>query len=256
MFFLASKLFWLFFAPSHLAVWLTIAGAVLLFLKRERLARWCITAGAGLFVAFGFLPVGVWLMQPLENRYPHPALPAQVDGILVLDGGFGTGILRSRGAISSWNSEPRLVGAFALARRYPEARVVFSGSNPFAPDDLDTVAARHIFGQLGLAPSRLLLEGKSRNTWENFVFAKALAKPKPGEVWVLCTSAYHLPRAMGIARRLGWKMIPWATDYMTAGHSRYRPLSLLRNLERADAAVHEWIGLMAYRLTGRTAPAP
>ena len=255
MFFLASKLFWMIFAPSNLALWLILAGAVLLLLKRERPAKWCTLSGVGMFVAFGLLPLGVWLMQPLENRYPHPPLPAQVDGILILGGGLNADMLPARGVIGMRDAAPRLIGAFDLARRYPASRVVFSGGNPDKPESPEAAAAKHILRQIGLPPGRLLLEDKSRNTWENFVFSKKLAKPKPGEVWVLCTSAYHMPRAMGVARRVGWKVIPWATDYRTYGHSRYSPLSLIENLERSDIAVHEWIGLLVYRLKGRTAPA-
>lgn len=255
MFFILSKLFWLFFAPSHLALWVTIAGVTLLFLKRERAGRWCTATGAALFVAFGYLPTGFWLMRPIENRYPHPPLPAHVDGILVLGGGLSANVLVSRGEIGMPESESRLVGAFELSRRYPEARVVFSGGTPDAMAIPETVAAQHVFDQMGLAPNRLTLENRSRNTWENFVFTKALVKPNPGEVWILCTSADHLPRAMGIARRVGWKMIPWATDYMTLRHGLTISSAFVDNLKRTDMAAHEWYGLLGYALNGRSAPA-
>ena len=255
MFFLLAKAFWFVFAPSHLAVWLTAAGALLIAIRRDRAGRWCVWTGSALLLGLAYYPVGVWLMQPLENGVSPPRWPAHVDGILVLGGGLNSDILASRGAIGAADSEPRLVSAFALARRYPNARVVFSGGSAATVGGPETVPAKYIFTQMGLAPDRLVLEGESRDTWENFVFSKRLVKPKPSEVWVLCTSAYHMRRATQIAARVGWKVIPWPTDYVTAGRNHYIPGDFPQNLERADLAVHEWLGLLAYRWSGRTAPA-
>jgi uncharacterized SAM-binding protein YcdF (DUF218 family) len=256
MFFFFSKLIWFFLAPSHLAIWLTVIGAILLAVERKRIALWFVSAGAILLVGLAYYPVGVWMMQPQENRYSlPPKWPAHVDGILVLGGGLNSDILQSRGAIGVPDAEPRLVSAFELARRYPKARVVFSGGSPVTVGGPETVPAKHIFNQMGLAPDRLVLENQSRDTWENFVFSKRLVKPKPGEVWVVCTSAFHMPRAMAIAARVGWKMIPWPTDYTTAGHNHYIPREFPQNLQRADLAAHEWVGLLAYEWSGRSAPA-
>lgn len=255
MFFPLAKLFWFFCAPSHLVAWLSVAAAILLAVGRDRWGRYLAYAAAGMFLAIGFLPVSLWLMQPLENRYPHPAWPAHVDGILVLGGGLDTQTLLSRGAIGTFNAEARLVTTFELARRYPNARVIFSGGTASAGGGPEAVAAKYVFAQMGLPPDRLLLEDRSRDSWENFVFSKRLAKPKPGDVWVLATSAFHLPRAMQIAARVGWQMIPWATDYTTDGHGHYSCGDFSGNLLRTDLAAKEWIGLLAYRLSGRTAPA-
>ena len=250
-FFPLAKLGWTIAAPSHLLLWLTVLTAVALAVGRPRLGRWLATVTALLFVVFGVLPTGDWLAQRLEDQYRRPAvLPARVDGILDLGGGLGDDILVARHAPATALSEARLVSTFELARRYPAARVVFSGGwGRYA----DAAAAAYGFAQMGLDPRRLTLESRSHDTFENLVFSRQLAKPKPGEVWVLATSAIQMPRAMAVARRLGWPMIPWPTDYLTrpaAGRPLADWLDVVGNLQRADAALHEDIGLIAYRMRG------
>jgi uncharacterized SAM-binding protein YcdF (DUF218 family) len=225
-----------------------------------RLGRWLAIASALLFVAFGVLPTGDWLAQRLENQYPRPAaLPAHIDGILDLGGGLGAYILAERHAPATALSEARLVSTFELARRYPNARVVFSGGWGRYPD---AAAAAYAFGQMGLDPSRLTLETRSRDTLENLLFTRRLVRPRRGETWVLATSAIQMPRAMLVARRLGWDMIPWPTDYLTPPSGGLRPwpayLNVGGNLARADAALHEELGLIAYGMrngTGAARPA-
>ena len=112
MFFSISKLFWFFFAPSHFFAWCLVAAAILLFLRRERAARWCAIASAALLVCFGILPTSVWIIRPLENTYSRPAWPARVDGILILGGGLDATILNSRGVVAENYAMSRMVSAF------------------------------------------------------------------------------------------------------------------------------------------------
>jgi uncharacterized SAM-binding protein YcdF (DUF218 family) len=259
LFFTLNKLVALVFAPGRLLLWLALATAIALALGRGRAGRVLALATAALFVLLGVLPLGDWLARPLENQYPRPAPPpAHVDGILTLGGGLGTGVLMARGAPDDAESETRLVSTFELARRYPTARVVFSGGWGADPD---AAAAAYIFAQMGLDPARLTLEARSRDTYENLLYSQRLVRPKPGEVWLLATSAIQMPRAMAVARRLGWALVPWPTDYKTDPRPGHRPLvdylDVTGNLLRADQALHEWVGLLAYRLGGLTrAPNP
>jgi uncharacterized SAM-binding protein YcdF (DUF218 family) len=247
-FFSVAKLGWLIVQPSHLLLWLALATAAALLAGRQRLGRGLAAAAALLFLAFAVLPVGDALARALENQYPRPAPPpAHVDGILSLGGGLGT---------DNAVSETRIVSTFELARLYPNARVVFSGGWGATAD---AFAAKYILArQLGLDPARLTLEPDSRDTYENFIDSQRIVHPKPGEVWILATSALHLPRAMAVSRQVGWPMIPWATDYQTTPRLRWRGLhdyfDIPANLLTTDDAVHEWIGLLAYGADGRTKP--
>lgn len=256
MFFLLSKIFWLIAAPSHVLAWTIIAAAVLMFFGRVRAARWVAAASACITILFGFLPLGIWLMQQHENLYPHPPVPSHVDGILILGGGSDPAIVLGRHALVGGDfGSTRLTGAAILAKRYPSARIVFTGGSgdPRQQEIGEAVSAKIVLLSLGIAPQRLTFEGKSRNTWENFVFTKAIVKPKPGETWLLATSAFHMPRSMAIACKTGWKVTPWATDYLTAPHIRFQPENFADNLRITDLVFKEYLGMAVYRLSGKAA---
>ncbi len=254
MFHVIAKLFWLVCAPANLIIWLVLSAALLVLLHRYRIAGRLVLTAAALALVFAALPTGNLLLRPLESEYPRRPLPAHIAGIVVLGGGLKSSILRSRGTLGDDESIERLVAAYDLARRHPRARVIFSGGRGGLTTALpEAVMAGYVWRDMGLDPRRLALESRARDTWENLVYARALAKPKPGAIWVLATSAYHLPRAMGIARQLGWNMLPWPTNYVTRAHSEQWWPDTVRNLHETDLALHEWIGLLVYRLTGRWA---
>jgi uncharacterized SAM-binding protein YcdF (DUF218 family) len=256
-FFTASKLFALLATPSHLLVFLTLLAALALILGQERAGRYLAVLSAALFAVVGVLPTYIWLARPLEDRFPRPAeWPSHVDGVLVLGGGLVTEILQSRGVSATETGESRLIAATELARRYPGARILFSGgSGELGGSDMsEAEAAQHVFAQMGLDPRRLILESRSRNTFENIVFSKAIAKPQADSVWLLATDALQMPRSMQVAQKQGWRMIAWPTDYATDRARWSGFLDVTGNLSGFDAATHEWIGLLVYRLTGRLAP--
>jgi uncharacterized SAM-binding protein YcdF (DUF218 family) len=168
--------------------------------------------------------------------------------VLELGGGINPAVLATRGLPGDETGEGAMVAVAELARRYPSARIVFSGGNPDHGMP-EAGVARFVFGQLGIAQDNVIYEDRARDTWENLVFSRALAKPKPGETWLLVTSAVHLPRAMAVARRLGWVMRAWPSDYVTVPGGG--PESFGVNVAHLDLAAHEWIGLSVYRLAGR-----
>lgn len=251
MFFVLSKIFWILAAPSHWLVLLVIATALCLLLNRHRAAKLFALAAVAL-VLVAWLAAGP-LVRDWEDRYPRPAWPARVDGILVLGSGFDSKLLRARKAPQTNGGVYRLVEGLAAARRYPQARLVFTGGSGVlggaAYPEADT--ARYVFTELGRDPKHMILESRSRNTYENILFSKTMVKPKPGEVWLLATSAMHMPRAMAIARKLNWPMTPWPTDFMTDAQTGGDILEIARNFAFLDYVVHEWIGLAAYRLSGK-----
>ena len=78
--------------------------------------------------------------------------------------------------------------------------------------------------------------------------------PKPGERWLLVTSAWHMPRSMGSFRAAGFPVTAYPVDYRTRGGEDARRgfLHTSEGLRRLDLMVKEWLGLLAYRLSGRT----
>lgn len=253
--FAASKVFWLFARPNTFALFLACLGAGFLLAGR-RWARWPLLLGLGWFVAVLFTPLSTWLTLPLEDRFPRPAeAPARVDGVVVLGGAVDQFLTDARGIPALNGAAERMTETVALSRRFPRARILFTGgSGRLASDGLaEAEVARRLFASLGLEGDRVAYEDRSRNTWENAVESLALARPAPGEVWLLVTSASHMPRSVGSFRRAGFEVRPWPVNYSTApgGRGWFEPPFSAR-LGQAEWAVREYVGLLAYRLLGRT----
>jgi uncharacterized SAM-binding protein YcdF (DUF218 family) len=265
--FALSKIGWSLAEPGNLLLLAMIAGALLLwagplharlpYLGRRLIA---LAALAGLVIAA--LPVGEAALGPLENRFPVPALPGHIDGIIVLGTAIDTEVAAARGPVALTDNAERLTTALAIARAHPEAKLLYSGGSGALGEDEPAEApfAGRFLTAMGLDPARLLLEGRSRNTYENALFSKALAAPQPGQVWVLVTSAFHMPRAVGVFRKLGWEVIPYPVAFKTEGrYALTLNFELADGLERLNRAAKEWIGLAAYYAMGRTSalfPAP
>lgn len=241
LFFTLSKIFWLLLAPSHLIVWMGVGAVVALVWGRRRTGLVLASLSACLLIAIGLVPSAIWLLRPLEFQYARPAHPlTRVNGILILGSGE--------------SNRARLLGGYILSRRYPSAVVVYSGGSNRLLGPQDALGARRsqsMLLDLGLSPARLIVESRSRNTWENILFSRDLVKPRPGETWILATSAVQLPRAMAVARRLNWQFVAWPTDWITGQHVFSGYFLVPLNLGLFDEAVREWIGLLAYRLSGK-----
>ena len=164
------------------------------------------------------LPLHVWVQMPLEDRFPRPdPPPARVDGIVVLGGAVEQDLTEARGIPALNGAAERMTEPVALMRRYPDARLVFTGGQGALLHGGLTEAdvARQLWTGMGVPPERMVFETASRNTHENAVLARALAKPRPGETWLLITSASHMPRSVGVFRQAGWTVVPWPVNYRT-----------------------------------------
>ena len=143
----------------------------------------------------------------------------------------------------------------ALAEKYPRAKLVFSGGSGslFYQYLKEADAVKPLLRQLGIDLKRMIFEKKSRNTAENAAFSYRLAKPEKGQVWILVTSAFHMPRAVGSFRKAGWEVIPYPVDYMTKEEADF-PLqfNFANGLGSLGGALHEFLGLLFYWLDGKT----
>jgi uncharacterized SAM-binding protein YcdF (DUF218 family) len=257
MFFLLSKILGFFAVPSNMVIAIGLLGVLLLATRFERAGRRLMIASLIVLAVLGISPLGNALMLPLEQRFPPwDASRGAPDGIIVLGGAISPDVSASRNEVALNEAAERLAAAAMLAQLYPDARVLFSGgSGALLQDEMaEAEVALGFFTNFGIARARILLEDRSRNTVENAVFSKALAQPKPGERWLLVTSAFHLPRAIGVFRKASFVVEPYPVDWRTGGTGDlWRPFpSVSGGLQRTDAAVREWIGLFVYWLTGRS----
>ncbi len=258
MFFYVAKIGFFLLRPSNFMALLLVLGFLCFGVKLPRLGFVCLGLGTLGFLLAGFSPLPNMLMVPLEDRFPPAELPSKApDGIIVLGGAFDTTITGTRPYPGLTSAAERLTIVPELARRYPHARIIHTGGSGLLLGSRSTEAdgAKRVFSGFGLDPDRILLEDKSRNTWQNAVFTRRLLQPKTGQTWLLVTSAGHMPRAMGTFRKAGWSgLIPCPVDWRTRGSEDLLRFSASASdgLKRFDIAVREWLGLVAYRLSDRT----
>lgn len=241
--------------PTFVVSLALTAGVALLWTRWHRLGRALATATVVLVVAADAFSVDSLLVSTLENRFAVPdPMPAQVDGIIVLGGSVQVSISQARGMSVLNHNGDRLVQFAALARQYPTAQLVFTGGGANA-DNLDEwLWSQRALADLGVDSSRLTIEGRSTSTYENAVFGYEVAAPQPGQAWLLVTSAWHMPRAIGSFRVAGWEVIPYPVAYLSGGgvaHVQFpwRPFAVLTSLTIIG---REWLALAAYRYLGRT----
>jgi len=254
--FLLSKIVLFLLMPGVWALVALALGAALLWTPWRRAGRILTSAVVLFLLTVSILPVGEGMLAALEDRFPAvAALEPPVDGIIVLGGSVQQFVSRRRGQPALNKNAERLTEFVGLAHRFPKARLVFTGGSgdPFRQDVKETEAARMFFARIGLDPERVIYEGRSRNTYESAVNTFRLLRPSAGERWVLVTSASHMPRTVGAFRKAGWDPLPYPVDFETLGTGS---LDLYFNLRAAlndlHGALHEWAGLVAYRLLGRT----
>lgn len=155
------------------------------------------------------------LSEVLVGQFDRSAIadPASFHGVIVLGGG-----------------DDRVREAGLLARRYPHLKIVITGAGR-PEDDLALLGP-------GVDPGRVIFERQAKTTFQNAVFSKQVVTGETDRRWLVVTSDYHMPRAVGALRAAGFDVEGWPVA------SKGSP--------DAHAVWHEVFGLVAYRMLGRT----
>ncbi|CAA7617444.1 conserved hypothetical protein [Candidatus Terasakiella magnetica] len=252
--FVLSKLWRVLSDPVTLFFLVVSVGCILGWSRRHtRLGRGLITWAVGGVVVLSQIPVEQWLEVPLENRFPPPqTLPEKVDGIIVLGGAIDPVLSHARGQVVANSAITRLTALIPLAKHYPEARLVFTGGSGsiFDQEIKEAPYAIEFYRSIGFYADRVQVEDRSRNTHENAVFTRELMAPQAGETWLLITSAFHMPRAVGSFRAVNWPVIAFPVDYQTTERPWTPRLSIGGPLNHFTHVMNEAVGLAYYRLRG------
>jgi uncharacterized SAM-binding protein YcdF (DUF218 family) len=255
VFFYLSKILGFFLDPINLLVVAIMLAYLLLRRGRARGAQWLLGVATAFLLILQFTPLSEALLYPLEQRFPRlDPLPAHVDGIVLLGGAQRPVMTRTYGQPSLNAAAESLTSFSALARRYPQARLVFTGGtgDPLNQNLSEAETVRLYLREQGLDPARVLYEEHSRNTYENAALTKPLVQPKAGERWLVIGSAASIPRAMGVFRKVGWNATAYPCDYNANHWSKFHPTLHVRDrVNTITLAIHEWVGLAIYRWTGK-----
>ena len=256
LFFYASKILFWGIRPDMLVALIPILIFGLLLWGRMRLATW-LAGLLGLFLMIlGYVPLATPLLSPIESAFPVAPPLDEVDGIIVLGGGERGASYERWGEVAVNEAGERIIIGAMLAKRFPDAKLVFTGGS--ARDGVsvqmpEAEGAGQAFRGLGIAEDRIILEGQSRNTVENAILTRPLLPEVLSGNWVLVTSAYHMPRSVGVFCAAGFRnLIPYPVDHQAEGFHGFLHWKLPENLFRLRIAVKEWVGLTVYYATGRT----
>lgn len=253
MSFTVTKILGALTTPANLWLAILLAGTLMLILGRLRAARNLLGLATAIALLVTLLPVGAWMLKPLEDRFPSRPFPEHVDGVIVLGGAIDPAMTAARGVVSLNAAAERVTTFAILARRYPGARLVYSGGTGsiMRPEIKEAAYVADFMADLGVDPGRVLREDQSRNTVENARYSLALARPERGQTWLLVTSAAHMPRAVGVFRKAGWPVVPVPVDFRTDSRNALAPPGdVARGFDELYQAFYEWRGLIFYRLAG------
>ena len=250
MFFPASKLLWNVLAPGNL-LFICVLVCILAFnfgwLRFAKILTYPLLAT---LVMIALLPVGDWLLYPLEQRYPiDPNLPEQIDGIIVLSGAVGAKSTAMTGQVQVNEQVDRELAFMKLARLYPGVKLLYTGgsSSLVHQEFKGADAGKRLLAEQGIDLDRVIFERDSRNTAESAVLSRKLVQPSKGENWVLVTTAWHMPRSVGVFCKASWPVIPYPVDYRTSRSALWSiNFEFASHLVELEVAVKEWLGLLAY----------
>lgn len=254
--FLISKLFWVFVQPLSLAFLFALMAAIAVLIGWSRLGGLSALAAALILFLTLFTTAGTVALQVLEARIPKPDRdPDTISCMIVLGGAFDNQINTARGGFELNQAADRFVEALRLARNYPEAKILISGGDGSISGDFEseTQTAQRFFSAFDIDPSRLVKESTSRTTYENSLNTADLLKARGMGKCLLITSAFHMPRSIGLFAKAGINVTPWPVDYRTGGLVGYA-LDFTQpalNAQITTTAVREWMSLTAYYLAGR-----
>ena len=255
MSFYLSKIIWLIFNPFNIFIFLTILCLLLYFLNFRKKSKILFILNFIYISLISFFPIGNYLIYQIEKEYhSQNSLPKNLDGILVLGGATNPILFKEFNQISLNSSAERLVVSVQIINKFKTSKVIFSGGSGIInrPDLGHASAAKRFYRDMGIETEKIKFENKSRNTFENIVFSKKIANPKSHEQWLIITSASHMKRALLVASKNNWQLIPFAVDFKTTKNFKLFPnFRLLYNLNTFQEASHEWLGIVFYYLTNR-----
>jgi uncharacterized SAM-binding protein YcdF (DUF218 family) len=264
-FFIFSKIVQFCIEPLNWVIVFVVLSLFFLGLRKPHLCKRFLLLALFDLLLVGWLPTSEIFLRALEDAVPKANL-AQMSakdfgGIIILGGAIEGGeIAIDRGEISIYSSAERVTKAFELIRRYPELPFIFSGfSGRLSPKGVSEADAfKQLIEEQGLPDRYAHYENQSRNTYENVLFMKPMilelgAKstnetPKP---WLLITSASHMYRSLKIFQKQEIEVIPVPVDYQTGNSLHWGSFDLMEGAQQWNNFLHELIGLLAYKLTGK-----
>jgi len=261
MVFFLSKLVPALFFPLSMACLLIVVSLIAQFRNRRRMAIVANIVALAILCVMGNRTVSHLMMTPLERRDMPPESLPEADAIVVL-GGVTAPAIPPQPVVHLTGGADRLTYGAQLYRERKAPLVILSGGGMPWNEGMPPESAQmsEVMQMLGVPRSAILEESSSRNSHENAAYTSRLLRAHNLHQVLLVTSAITMPRALAAFRRQGIDAIAAPTDFTTDNGRpngtlglEVEALSLVpspRALEESSGALHEYLGLLIYRLVG------
>ena len=257
-----SRTIWILIQPGNFFFLMLLLGLFLNIYNQKKniflkIGRYLVITSITIMSLVGFTNLSSWILWPLESRmdaFRNKTDLSSYSGIIILSGSEDPLLTNATNQATFGDSSERLIQTAALARKYTTLPIIHSGGvRPVPSGFSENDVARIFFKEAGINLSRVRFETDSYNTHSNAIGSKALIKVGECNKWLLVTSAFHMPRSVGTFQQAGINIQPYPVDYRTSlKYDGFFRLSFSENFQRFDLAIHEYIGLLAYYITGRS----
>lgn len=234
-----------------LCLYLAIGAGCLLWKRRPRVARGLITASLGLLVLLSMPWVAGRLQASLEPDSTAPfdarSVAGDAQAIVVLGGDGSSFAPEFEGAEVGALTLERLRLAARLGRETGLPILVTGGPPRRGESALARRMARLLSDEHGLVAR--WIEPHAADTRDNAELSARLLRADGVERVVVVTHAWHLKRAVEAFERAGLRVRGAGTGGQAPVAFEWRGLwPSARGLQRSSWALHEWIGVVWYRL--------
>ena len=205
-----------------------------------------------LFFFISFLPLGNYGLKYLENNFLNQKKLTNVDNIIILAGSENINHTKITSKTNLNDGSERLIASVKLGLENINSKIFFLGGdgNLIKNDFDETDVAKKFYSDVGFDISKVKFIKNTRNTVENLQEFKIHADNK--KINVLITSAFHMKRAMIIAKKLNINLIPYAVDFRSINHlsliNYYQRFKVTENLRAFDIFFRELLGIIAFKL--------
>jgi uncharacterized SAM-binding protein YcdF (DUF218 family) len=259
--FIAKKILSRFFFPFPLCIEILLVGLFLLwFTRQQKIGRIVVTVGTVILLSLGYDAVSDSLLRGLEwsyrplDRQAVSALQvrapdAPLNWVVVLGGGHATDPNIPLSSQPDHSTMARLLEGIHLYRANPGSKLILSGG-PLNNEISNAEVMSRVAETIGVPQGDMFLEDQSRDTEDEARLIKPLVDE---DVFILVTSASHMPRSVRLFERLGMHPIPAPTDYMVTETNTPMPERFFPSpsgLVKATRAVYEYLGLAWLKLRG------
>ena len=258
MSFYVAKIFWLIINPFNILIILSLSTFLAYFLDFKKIKLISIFFLSISFIIFCILPTGNYLIYQLEKNfhdYADLSKIKKIDGIIIMGGSTNPYLSKIYNQTMFLSSAERMIEAKRVINKFPNAKIIFTGGSSKMINNKykESSDAKKFFLQNKIDINNIIFEDNARNTFENILKSEKISNRNENEKWLIISSAYHLTRSINVAKKIGWNLQPYATDFQVPKKFRfYVSIDFFSNLASMQLATHEWIGILYYFFTGRT----